>query len=78
MIDKRYTEYHAVMVDETGCEFGAGISAQSRTEAYDLLREFYPESKCVQLESPDDAREREARLYHSIMAEMDGDEDWDD
>lgn len=60
------THYHAVMVDETGCEFGADIDARSRSVAYDGLRERYPESRCVQLESPADTRLRERRLYHAL------------
>ena len=75
--------YHAVMLDECGDEFGAGVEAKSRDEAYDKLREMYPENRgIVQLESPDDARERERRMYRRLEAEMDGDfyddyeEDW--
>lgn len=68
--------YHAVMIDETGCEFGTSVDAPSRPDAYDLLREMYPESSCDQLESPADIRAREQDLYESIQRELDG-EDWD-
>jgi hypothetical protein len=61
--------FHAVMLDETGCEFGAGVDAESREEAYRLLREDYPESRCVQLESPEDTAERERAMYHAIADE---------
>jgi hypothetical protein len=57
------TKYHAVMLDETRCEFGVSVEAKSRSEAHEILREDYPESRCVQLETPAQARERERRLY---------------
>lgn len=68
--------YHAIMLDETGCEFGVDIEADSREEAYDRLAEDYPESSVVQLESPQDAADREARMYQQIIAEED--DFWDD
>ena len=55
--------FHAVMLDETRCEFGVSVEAKTRADAYEQLEENYPESKCVQLESPEDTRERERRLY---------------
>lgn len=58
------TKYWAVFIDETGMgEFGASIEADSKAEAWDLARECYPESRCVQLESPEEAAERERRTY---------------
>lgn len=68
------THFHAVMIDETGCEFGASIEASSRSAAYDRLREDYPESRCVQLESPEDTRAREQAMYDHI----DRGGDWDE
>jgi len=65
------TEFHAVMLDETGCEFGVGVTADTREDAYDQLREDYPESTCVQLESPADTAERERAMYARIEAELD-------
>ena len=56
------TKYHAVMLDETRCEFGVSVEADSRDDAYEQLQEDYPESQCVQLESPEDTAERERRL----------------
>lgn len=64
-------EFWAVMLDETGCEFGVGVSAGSRTEAFDKLREDYPESRCVQLESPEDTARREREMYHRLQDEYD-------
>lgn len=71
------TKYHAVMLDETRCEFGVTIEAESKEEAYQILREDYPESRCVQLESPEDTRERERQMYLRAEAEMNG-EFWPD
>ena len=48
------TQYHAVMVDETGCEFGYTFNAADRHAAWDYLDEQFPESRCVQLEDPTD------------------------
>ena len=59
-------KFHAVMIDETGCEFGASVEAPTRQAAYDLLREDYPESRCDQLESPQDTADREKRMYDDI------------
>ena len=56
-------KFHAVMLDETGCEFGATIEAKDHDEAWDRAKEDYPESRCVQLESPEESAEREARIY---------------
>ena len=70
-------EYHAVMLDETGCEFGTSVEANSRNEAYDILREDYPESRCIQLESPADRKAREQDLYERANAMYD-DPDLDD
>jgi hypothetical protein len=56
------TKYHAVMLDETRCEFGVSVEARTREEAYRILEEDYAESRCVQLESPADTRKREKRI----------------
>lgn len=68
------TLYHAVMIDETGCEFGAEIEAETKAEASDQLRENYPESRIDQLESPADSAAREKRIYDHISRGG----DWDD
>lgn len=72
------TLYHAVMLDETGCEFGADVEAKSKDEAYKILREDYVESRCVQLESPQDTADREAAMYERIRREIDGDDYYDE
>lgn len=68
------THYHAVLVDETGCEFGAGTEAANREEAREYFREEYPESRVVQIESPQDTQEREAKMHQHIARGG----DWDD
>ncbi len=70
------TEYWAVMLDETGCEFGTGVKARNKSEAYEILREDYPESQCVQLESPEDTARREQEMYERINDYWDGDRPW--
>lgn len=57
------TKFHAVMIDETGCEFGVSFEADSRDEAYDYLDEEYPESRVDQLEDEGQSRAREDRYY---------------
>lgn len=74
-------KFHAVMVDETGCEFGAEVEAPDRETAYDRLRERYPESRVDQLESPEDTLRREHEIYLAVAREIDGDDfdyDWDE
>lgn len=68
-------KFHAVMIDETGCEFGADVEADNRQAAYDLLRENYPESRCVQLESPEDTKARESQMDYDIRHGIERDED---
>lgn len=67
------TAYWAVLLDETGCEFGAGVTATDREAAYDYLRENYPESRVVQLESPQDRAARQQRLWDEAERAMYGD-----
>jgi hypothetical protein len=66
-------KFHAVLTDECGGEFGADVTADSRDEAYDMLDEDYPESRVVQLESPDDTNRREKAMYDRVLAEEQGD-----
>jgi hypothetical protein len=65
--------YHGVFVDETGCEFGATIRAATKAEAWEKARENYPESQCVQLESPAEASQRE---YETYLRALEEDEDY--
>lgn len=71
-------KFWGVFLDETGCEFGAEIVARTKAEAWELARDEYPESRCVQMESPEDTRAREQRLYESVAQELDGDDYYDD
>ena len=65
--------YHAVLTDECGGEFGASVFAADRDAAYDELAEQYPESTVVQLESPQDTQKREHAIYAHVS-----DDDWMD
>lgn len=70
------TSFHAVMKSETGEEFGVGIEAPDRDAAYARLRDYYPESSCVQLEDPADMAAREHETYMRVAREIDGDDDF--
>jgi hypothetical protein len=75
------TKFHAVMLDETRCEFGVSFEAKSREAAYRYLEENYEESRCIQLESAADTRKREKRMYDQIQREYEdgyGGYDYDD
>lgn len=71
--------FHAVMIGEDRMEFGVDIEADSYESARRQLREDYPGSRCVQLETPADAAEREQRLYRELLDEdFDSEDDgWD-
>lgn len=69
--------FWGVFLDETRCEFGAPIEADTKAEAWQIAAESYPESKCVQLESPEDTAAREKAMYDRISREIDGDCDYD-
>ena len=64
-------KFHAVMIDETGCEFGVDLEATSRDAAYDQLEEDYPESRVDQLEDDTQAAEREQRIYDYVQRCLD-------
>lgn len=66
------TKFWAVFIDETGCEFGAAIEADTKAEAIAYARENWPESRLDQIESPQDTREREAHMMRRLEAEMNG------
>ena len=65
------TQYHAVMLDETQCEFGVTFEAANRQEAYDSLAEMYPESRVVQLEDPEQRASREQATYEYVQRCLD-------
>ena len=68
------TRYHAVMEDECGGEFGVDIEAFTKEDAHAELRDMYAESRCVQLESPEDTQKREGDMHRHIARGG----DWDD
>lgn len=43
------TKFHAVMVDETGCEFGVDLEAEDIDAAEEQLSEDYPESRMEEI-----------------------------
>lgn len=63
------TKFHAVMKDETGCEFGVDVEAENKQQALDNLSENYPESRCVQLEDDNDAEQRQDAMWERIRRE---------
>ena len=67
--------FHAVMLDETRCEFGVRVKADSRESAYEKLKEDYPESRCVQLESPADTEARESAMREHLSRGGDYDDE---
>jgi hypothetical protein len=71
--------FHGVFIDETGHgEFGATIEAKSKAEAWEKAKEDYPESRCIQLESPEESAAREHETYMQVSRELDGDDYWGD
>ncbi len=62
-------KFHAVLIDECGSEFGADVVAPDYDTARDKVRDAYPESRVVQLESARDTREREHRTYERLLNE---------
>ena len=69
------TFYHAVLIDETGCEFGADCHASDRDAAYEYFHQNYPESQVVQLEDPNDTAAREYETYARVCRIYDDGED---
>ena len=69
------THFHAVLLDETGCEFGAGHDCETREDAMAYFRESYPESRVVQLESPADTAAREHKIYQDALRGVDYDDE---
>ena len=51
----------ATLIDESGDEFGIGLQAETRAEAHDKAKDYYPECRCIQMESSDDIVKRRAR-----------------
>ncbi len=62
-------KFHAVLIDECGSEFGADVVAPDYDTAHDMMRENYPESNVVQLESARDTQEREHLQYTRLLGE---------
>ena len=69
------TTFHAVLIDETGCDFGVDIDAASKAEAYAALQDDYPESRVEQIESREDTAAREHATYDLIRRGADFDDE---
>lgn len=67
-------KYHAVMIDETGCEFGVEIECATKSDAIEQLEDDYPESRIDQILSHGESDQREREMYAHIEAGG----DWDD
>ena len=61
--------YHAVLIDECGQEFGADVLAETKSEAYEKLRENYPESRIDQIEDDNDTARRQAWIYERVSSD---------
>lgn len=70
------TQYHAVLFDETGCEFGHTFEANTSAEAWNYIHEAFPESRCVQLDDPSDEARRLNAIYKRMAREIDGSDDY--
>jgi hypothetical protein len=70
------TQYHAVMLDETGCEFGHTFNATCREAAWAYVQDIFPESRCVQMEDDRDTAERQNAIYQRMAREIDGSDDY--
>lgn len=60
------TKYIATMLDETGCHFIAELEAASRSDAFDMLHDDYPESRVSALHSEQDLIDEERAFEASI------------
>lgn len=68
-------DYHAVMIDETGCEFGVTFKAKDLYSAIEQLREDYPESGIGEVHTVGTWEDRQRRLEMRLREE---DEDYDE
>jgi hypothetical protein len=56
------TKYHAIMLDECGEEFGVTFEAANIGHAKDQLREDYPESRMIKLQTVKRQQDEKVRL----------------
>ena len=69
-------EYHATMIDETGCEFGYTMDVDPDvTNVTEYFREMFPESTVVLVE-PVDAPSSKAKAY-AVWEQRWDDDTWD-
>lgn len=56
--------YQAILIDETGCEFGVTIDAYNRAQVWEELAEDYPECRVTQVLSQAEIEERQREIYY--------------
>ena len=70
-------EYHATMMDETGCEFGATLDVDDNVEnVTEYFREMYPESRILFVEPTRGVSTSKAQAYDVWQDRWDNDT-WD-
>ena len=63
------TTYHATLKGEDGSDFSATFKARSKVKAWERVKELYPESRCILLESESTLTKRGFSLYRwHVMA----------
>ena len=63
------TQYHATMIDETGCEFGVTMDVDEGVEnVSEYFREMYPESRLLFIEPAHGVSASQAQA-HAVWAE---------
>ncbi len=60
-------EYHVVMEDETGCEFGTTVHAKHHAGAASVANELHPEATVVSVHTPRE-HELNEQLRHDRLA----------
>lgn len=66
------TQYHVIMMDETGCEFSTTVLADNLGLAWDMVTEDYPESRVVDISTFAEIQARDYVNYRDSLRE-----EWD-
>lgn len=71
--------FHAVIIDETGCEFGASCDAANHSAAREIFRDWYPECRRIEdVRTDEQQAEIQAERMYRLSWELDNDMDWED
>jgi hypothetical protein len=65
------TTYYATLKGEDGSDFVREFKANSKAKAWARVKELYPESRCMQLESQAQLDRADARIYRWHVMAMD-------